>query len=129
MVELSGIGFGLPREQRLKEQGAYLAHMALPYLRDGMQTAREGKVSWDADSMDLIFEALDQLAPLIDAGEFEEGEKLLLHGAFSFFLRSRQSGLLSEKKMKMIAAVVDVFVELYSDAARIVELEVDRSGD
>jgi hypothetical protein len=128
MVELSGIGSGLPPQEKLKEQAAYLAHMALPYLHDGMVTAREGKVTWDSDAMDLIFAGLDALAPLIDEGDFDEGEKLLLHGVFSFLIRSRQAGMLTEKKMKMIAAVLDVFIELYSDVAQIVNLEVDRSG-
>lgn len=129
MVDLGAIGFGLPPDERLKEQSAYIAQAALPFLREGLKTAREGRVTWDPGAMELIFSAIDEMAPLIDEADFDEAEKLLLHSVFSAILNMRKLGTLNERKMKMIAAVVDVFVELYSTAAQIVGLEVDRSGE
>ncbi len=132
MVDLGAIGFGLPPDERLKEQSAYIAQAALPFLREGLKTAREGRVTWDPGAMELIFSAIDEMAPLIDdphRADFDEAEKLLLHSVFSAILNMRKLGTLNERKMKMIAAVVDVFVELYSTAAQIVGLEVDRSGE
>ena len=129
MPNLGAIGLGLPPNERLKEQSAYIAQAALPFLREGLKTAREGRVTWDPGAMELIFSAIDEMAPLIDEADFDEAEKLLLHSVFSAILNMRKLGTLNERKMKMIAAVVDVFVELYSTAAQIVGLEVDRSGE
>lgn len=129
MVELGAVGFGEPPEQQLETQARWLAAALLPYLREAVESARNGRVTYDPRGIDLAFKTLDFLAPLIDKDDFEESEKLLLHGVFSWIVRSRQAGMLADRRMKIALAVTDVMVELYERAATLIKLEVDRSGD
>jgi hypothetical protein len=129
MPDLGKIGFGLPPDERRRAQAQYLAKSIMPWLRDAMRSVRDGKVEWDHDAMDLAFATIDEMAPLIDAEDFEESNKLLLHGILSMVIRWRQSGTLTEKKMKITAAIADTFVELYGAIADTLHLQVDRSGE
>lgn len=128
-TDLAAIGYGEGPEKQLEAQARWLAHALLPYLQEAVASARDGKVSYNPTRIDLAFKTLDFLAPLIDGGDFEETEKLLLHGVFSWIVRSKQAGMLAEKRMKIALAVADVMVELYGKAAELIQLDIDRSGD
>ena len=126
---LGAIGFGEEPGKRMETRARYLAKLVLPYLEEGVKTARDGKVTYSPDGMDLAFLTLDYLAPLIDEGDFDESEKLLLHGIFSWIVRSKQAGMLAEKRLKIALALADIMVELYAKAGDLIGLDVDRSGE
>lgn len=128
-MDIGKIGFGLPPDQRLKEQGAYIAHASFPFLREGIIVAREGRVTMTDRAIDLLLATLNAYAPMIENSDLDETEKLLLHGVFTLMMNSIKGGMVSEKKMKMIIAVFDIFVEMYGEACHLLDIEVDRSGE
>lgn len=128
MVELSAIGFGLSPGEKKKAQAIYLAQACWPFLREAVESARDGKVSWNQDRLEVAFMALDELAPIIDDSDMDEVDKLMLHGVLGGLVKMRTSGMMNDRKMKIVAAIADVGVEIYAQAAGILQLEVDRSG-
>ncbi len=129
MVDLGAIGFGLEPQARIKAQGEHLARASFPYMREGIITAREGRVKWEDNTWDLLRATLEGYAPIIDESDLEESEKLMLHAIFAFVQRTMLGGLMNEKKLKMVVACIDILVEMYGEGASIIHLEVDRSGE
>jgi hypothetical protein len=129
MTDLGAVGFGLEPAARRKAQAAALARATMPYLKEAVQTAHDGKVTWNNDRMLLAFEAIDELAPLVDESEMEEQDKLMIHGVLSGILRMRTSGMLGDRRLQIAAATIDVAVEIYAQIAEILDLQVDRSEE
>lgn len=126
-MDLAAIGFGKTPMEKTKEQGAFLAKAVLPYLREAIQTAHDGKVKWDPNRMEIAFAAIDALGPLIDEEDWEERDKFMLHGVLSGILRMRAGGLMNDRRLAIAFATLDVGVELYGQAGELLKLDVDRA--
>ena len=115
---------------RRRAQARELARRTMPYIKESLHSVKSGKVTWDKERVEMAFEALNQLAPLIDEEEdIDERDSLMIHGGLSFVLRSREAGQMDDRRLGMVFALADTFVELYVQAAEILKLEVDRSGE
>jgi len=125
-MKLDSIGYGLDPLARRAERAKYLAHAFMPYLKDSIRQAKEGKVRYNDEMVETAFAALDALALEVEASTLDEGEKLLVNGACSFILHAREAGTLSSKKLKIAIAIADTCVGLFGDATDILGIDIEQ---
>ena len=127
LSQFSGIGYGLSPDERERERAKYLARLVMPLLEEAVKSAKAGRVKWDKEKVSLAFRMLDEMAPIVDAADLEEQDKLMLHGVLSGILRMRQSEMLDDHRLKIAAATMDILFDIWTEACEFLKLEVDRA--